>query len=63
MLQESEHGRFLTTLGFEDDLNECGKVDAYDLLPVLKNGVIKSAEAFASDPKLTMKKISQKNAG
>jgi 2-phosphosulfolactate phosphatase len=63
MLHESEHGRYLNLLGFEDDLNECGKVDVYNLLPVLKNGVIKSAEAFATDPKLTMKKISQKNAG
>ncbi|MCI0450156.1 MAG: 2-phosphosulfolactate phosphatase [Chlorobi bacterium] len=63
MLQESEHGIFLTSIGFEDDLNECGKVDVYNLLPVLKNGVIKSVEAFAADPKLTMKKITQKNAG
>jgi hypothetical protein len=33
------------------------------MLPVLRSGVIKSIEAFASDPKLTMKKVTQKNAG
>jgi 2-phosphosulfolactate phosphatase len=62
MLHESEHGKYLISLGFEDDLNECAKVDVYDIVPLLKNGIIKSIEAFASDPKLTMKKVSQKNA-
>lgn len=63
MMRESEHGKFLTSIGFEDDLEECAKIDAYNILPILKNGVINSFEAFASDPKLTMKKVSQKNAG
>ena len=64
MLYESEHGKYLVSLGFEDDLTECAKVDVHSLLPVFRNGVIKSIEAFASDPKLTMKKVPQhKNAG
>ena len=63
MLYESEHGKYLISLGFEDDLAECAKVDIHNLLPLFKNGVIKSIEAFASDPKLTMKKLPHKNAG
>jgi 2-phosphosulfolactate phosphatase len=63
MLHESEHGKFLVSLGFEDDLIASAKVDEYNILPILKNGIINSFEAFASDPKLTMKKVSQKNAG
>lgn len=62
MMKESEHGKFLTSIGFEDDLVECAKIDAYNILPILKNGIINSFEAFASDPKLTMKKVTQKNA-
>jgi 2-phosphosulfolactate phosphatase len=62
MLHETEHGKFLVSLGFEDDLTACSKVDEYNLLPLLRSGVIKSIEAFESDPKLTMKKISQRNA-
>lgn len=63
MMHESEHGQYLTSVGFEDDLGACSKVDLYNMLPVLRSGVIKSVEAFASDPKLTMKKVSQKSAG
>lgn len=63
MLQESEHGKYLTSIGFESDLPECAKVDAHNILPILKGGIINSFEAFASDPKLTMKKVTQKTAG
>jgi 2-phosphosulfolactate phosphatase len=59
MLHESEHGRFLCEIGFEDDLAECSKVDNCDCLPVLRNGTIKLIESFDSDPKLTMKKVVQ----
>lgn len=62
MLMESEHGKFLVSLGFDDDLVACSKVDVYNILPILKGGVINSFEAFASDPKLTMKRVSQKSA-
>lgn len=57
MMHQSEHGKFLCSLGFEDDLEACSKIDSFPCLPVLKNGVIKLAEAFEFDPKLKMKKI------
>jgi 2-phosphosulfolactate phosphatase len=63
MMHESEHGKFLAGLGFEDDLAACAKVDACKCLPVMRNGVIKLIEAFETDPKLTMKKVAQKNGG
>ncbi len=63
MLYDSEHGQFLISQGYESDLAECAQVDKYNMLPVLRSGVVKSIEAFASDPKLTMKKVTQKNAG
>lgn len=63
MMRESEHGQFLVSIGFEDDLISSAEIDKYNMLPILKSGVIKSIEAFASDPKLTMKKVSQQNAG
>lgn len=63
MMNDSEHGQYLVSLGFGDDLAACAETDKYSILPVLRNGVIKSIEAFASDPKLTMKKVTQKNAG
>jgi len=59
MLTESEHGRFLISLGFEDDLAECAKVDVHNILPLQRHGVIKSIEAFESDPKLAMKKVTK----
>jgi 2-phosphosulfolactate phosphatase len=60
MLHDSEHGKFLTELGFEDDLAECCKVDIFTSLPILRNGIIKLIESFESDPKLTMKKVAGK---
>ncbi len=62
MLHESEHGRFLIELGFEDDLAACAKVDSCKCLPVMRNGVIKLIETFESDPKLTMRRVAQKSS-
>lgn len=59
MLLDSEHGRFLVSLGFEEDLNACAKVDIHNILPLQRHGVIKSIEAFESDPKLAMKKVTK----
>jgi phosphosulfolactate phosphohydrolase-like enzyme len=42
MLQESEHGRFLTELGFGDDLKVCAEVDSIPILPIYSDGVIKA---------------------
>lgn len=63
MMHETEHGRFLIELGFEDDLAECAKIDTCNYLPVMRNGVIKLIESFETDPKLTMKKVAHKNNG
>ena len=59
MMHDSEHGRYLISLGFSRDLVDCSVVDLYDILPVQRNGVIKSIEAFESDPKLAMKKVTK----
>lgn len=61
MMSDSEHGRFLSGIGYEEDLVECAKVDVCSSLPLLRNGVIKLREAFDTDPKLTMKKVAQKS--
>lgn len=61
MLNESEQGKYLTKLGFEDDLVACAKVDDSNCLAILRNGIIKTIENFDSDPKLTMKKVAGKN--
>lgn len=60
MFHESEHGKFLIGLGFEDDLAECAKIDTCSCLPVFRNGVIKFIESFETDPKLTMRKVAHK---
>jgi 2-phosphosulfolactate phosphatase len=57
MLRESEHGRFLVGLDFDDDLIASSKVDSYRSLPAMKNGIVKLIESFESDPKLMMKKV------
>lgn len=57
MLHDSEHGKYLASIGFEEDLTECAKVDVHGCLAVLRQGVIKLIESFDSDPKLTMKKV------
>ena len=59
MMHDSEHGKYLVSLGFGQDLVDCSMVDVYDILPVQRNGVIKSIEAFESDPKLAMKKVTK----
>lgn len=59
MMHDSEHGKYLVSLGFERDLVDCSMVDLYEILPVQRNGVIKSIEAFESDPKLAMKKVTK----
>jgi len=62
MMHETEHGKYLIELGFADDLDECAKVDTCACLPVMRNASIKLLESFESDPKLTMKKVSQKGS-
>jgi 2-phosphosulfolactate phosphatase len=40
LLRECEHGRYLRNLGFEKDLDVCGKVDSLRILPIVKEGRI-----------------------
>ncbi|MFN3134913.1 MAG: 2-phosphosulfolactate phosphatase [Candidatus Kryptonium sp.] len=42
MLRESEHGRFLISLGFEEDLKVASSVDSIPVLPIYSDGVIKT---------------------
>ncbi len=43
ILRESEHGRYLIELGFEEDLPVCAAVDSVPIVPVLKEGRIMGA--------------------
>ena len=45
ILRESEHGRYLIELGFEEDLPVCAAVDSVPVVPVLKEGRIMGATA------------------
>jgi 2-phosphosulfolactate phosphatase len=40
LLRECEHGRYLKSIGFESDLDICGKVDSLRILPIVKEGRI-----------------------
>ena len=42
MLGESEHGKFLISLGFEEDLKIASSVDSIPILPIYSDGVIKA---------------------
>lgn len=42
MLRESEHGKFLISLGFEEDLKVASSVDSIQILPIYSDGVIKA---------------------
>ena len=39
-LRGCEHGRYLESLGFEKDLDICGRVDSLRILPIVKEGRI-----------------------
>ncbi len=41
MLKNSDHGRYLLEIGFEDDIKLCAAVDSVPVLPVLSGTVIK----------------------
>jgi 2-phosphosulfolactate phosphatase len=59
MLKESEHGKYLISLGFTDDLKLCSEIDSYPHLPVYFNGTIKLKEKIESETsqKYQLKKI------
>ena len=41
MLQECEHGKYLISLGFEDDLKFCAQLNVTTRIPELQNGVLR----------------------
>jgi 2-phosphosulfolactate phosphatase len=59
MLKESEHGKYLISLGFGEDLKFCSDIDTYPNLPVYYNGTIKLREKIEleTSEKSQMKKI------
>jgi 2-phosphosulfolactate phosphatase len=52
MLKTSEHGKYLTEIGFADDLKICAVVDSVAALPILSGTVIKLRK---EEPKAEMK--------
>ena len=48
MLQESEHGKFLTDIGFGNDLSICASVDSVPVLPIMSGNVIKLVKSSSS---------------
>ncbi len=59
MLADSEHGKYLASIGFGDDLKYCAELDKLDKLPFYRNGVIKLKETFEQEAseKSKMKRV------
>lgn len=55
----SEHGKYLTQLGFEKDLELSSKIDSYPFIPIFRNGVIRLKEQFEGETnqKSKMKRV------
>jgi 2-phosphosulfolactate phosphatase len=64
MLNISEHGSYIKSLGFGDDLEFCAEIDSYPYLPVLNKGLIKLQENIKAEEinKKTFKRINLKDA-
>jgi 2-phosphosulfolactate phosphatase len=63
MLNISEHGSYLKSLGFESDLEFCSGIDTYPYLPVLNKGLIKLQENIKAEEinKKTFKRVNLKD--
>ncbi len=44
LLKDSEHGRYLISLGFGDDLKLCADIDSVPVLPILTGNVIRAQD-------------------
>ncbi|MDZ4710720.1 MAG: 2-phosphosulfolactate phosphatase [bacterium] len=55
----SEHGKYLTQIGFEKDLDISSKLDSYPFIPLFRNGVVKMKEQFEgeSNQRSKMKRV------
>jgi 2-phosphosulfolactate phosphatase len=40
-LQDSEHGRYLTEIGFGEDLKVCSQIDSIPVLPLMEDNVVR----------------------
>ena len=49
MFHLSEHGKFLTSIGFDTDLEISSKIDSYPFIPIFRNGVVRFKEQFQDD--------------
>ena len=45
MLKNTDHGKYLTEIGFADDLKACAIIDAFPVLPMLSGNVIRAAKS------------------
>ena len=63
MFKKSEHGKYLLSLGFENDLEYCSQIDSVNNLPTFKNNIIKLKEIFDSEAneKSKMKRVNISN--
>jgi 2-phosphosulfolactate phosphatase len=48
LLKSSEHGRFLMSLGFEQDIEFCARVDTHPVVPMLVEGKIRGYQPDGS---------------
>ncbi|MFA7361679.1 MAG: 2-phosphosulfolactate phosphatase [Candidatus Kapaibacterium sp.] len=63
IFKKSEHGKYLCSLGFEEDLKYCSSIDMFTGLPQIKNGIIKLKETFEieASAKSKMKRVNISN--
>ncbi len=59
VLQRSEHGRFLASIGFAQDLAVCAEVDAYQVVPHYVEGVIRARGADKGVAKVSKADVGQ----
>ncbi len=64
MLRNTEHGKFLISLGLDKDLSVCSKVDSNPFLPLFKDGIIRLTQKIVIEnlEKAKMKKINLGNS-
>jgi 2-phosphosulfolactate phosphatase len=64
MLNFSEHGIYLKSLGFGNDLEFCSEIDSYPFIPMFNKGVIKLQENIKAEEinKKTFKRVNLKEA-
>lgn len=63
LFRKSEHGNYLLSLGFNEDLKYCSNIDIFSGLPQIRNGIIKLKETFEAEAnaKSKMKRVNISN--